>query len=81
MADLILKDLRDLFGKNLVQFLSIEKRKMLGGQSLPAKKTTANRFKITDSFNKVKKDRPAPRTVRWFDGEEERNDENCNPNG
>jgi len=64
MADLILQDFRDLFGKNPVQFLFIEKREMLGRQSAPAKKTTVNGFRITGSFNRVKQERSA-RTVNY----------------
>jgi hypothetical protein len=55
MADLILQEFGDLFGKNLVQFLSIEKREMLGEQSAPAKQTIVNHFRMTGCLNKVKK--------------------------
>ena len=38
MTDLILQDLRDLFGENLAWVLSCEKRKMFSGQEFQAKR-------------------------------------------
>jgi hypothetical protein len=38
MTDLILQDLRDLFGENLASVLSCEKRKMFSGQEFQTKK-------------------------------------------
>jgi hypothetical protein len=59
MTDLILQGLRELFGKNLVQFLSSEKRKMLGERSVPTKQTAVNCFRITGFSRRAKKDRAA----------------------
>jgi hypothetical protein len=59
MADLILQDFRDFSGMNLAQFLSIEKKEMLGEETLRIKQTTVNRFRITRSFTRAEEDQPA----------------------